>query len=552
MTDNFLRSIDWDTFNFATITQEIVDRIAEPTVKFFMAHTKAELLEGAVKRRVRLYPVSTTKDILESIQLAAREYWVEVAHPELGTTITYPGAFGKASETPPRISRRAPLIGEHNQEIYEELALSRKELLTLKQAKGYPAKLNKKSQRENLAKKPLAGIRVADFSWHGAGPLTTKFLVNHGAQVIKIEGRKRHDGMRLIQPFKDDIAGLNRSGEYNSYNTGKLSVTLNLAHPKGVEVAKKFIAQADIVVENFSGGVMKRMGLDYKELKKIKPDIIMLSACMEGQTGPHAKQPGTGSQLTALSGFSHITGWPDRPPSDLDLYTDFVVPNFNALAILAALDYRDRTGKGQYFDMSQYESIMHCIAPILLDYAVNQRVAMRMGNRSAYAAPHGVYRCRGEDRWCAIAVFTDEEWQSFSKVIGNPAWTSKSKFNTLPTRKENEEELDSLVEEWTINHSAEEVMSLMQAAGVAAGVMETNEDLMEHDPQLRHRHFFSEVDHPEIGKHRIGGHSFVLSKLPYEVRRSPLLGEHNEYALKEFLGMSDEEIAELVIEGVVE
>ena len=202
--------------------------------------------------------------------------------------------------------------------------------------------------------------------------------------------------------------------------------------------------------------------------------------------------------------------------------------------------------------MSQYENGVHFMAPLILDYVVNQRVANRMGNRYPYAAPHGAYRCRGEDRWCAIAVFTDEEWQSFCKVIGNPAWTNDPKFSTLLARKENEEELDRLVEEWTINHSAEEVMSMMQAAGVAAGTVQTAEDLLEHDPQLKHRHFFWELEHPEIGKYRARRPPFMLSKSPCELRRAPLLGEHNEYVLKEILGMSDEEIAELVIEGVIE
>jgi len=175
-----------------------------------------------------------------------------------------------------------------------------------------------------------------------------------------------------------------------------------------------------------------------------------------------------------------------------------------------------------------------------------------MGNRLTYAAPHGAYRCRGEDRWCVIAVFTDEEWESFCRVIGNPAWSNDSKFTTLLARKKNEEELDRLVEEWTINYSPEEVMSMMQAAGVPAGVLETAEDMLEHDPQLKHRHYFWELDHPEVGKYRTARPSFVLSKTPYEMRRAPLLGEHNEYALKKVLGMSDEEIAELVIEGVTE
>ncbi len=403
-----------------------------------------------------------------------------------------------------------------------------------------------------MEKKPLEGIRVVDFSWVISGPLTTKTFSDHGAEVIKIEGRTRPDILRTGGPFKDGIPGLNRGGAFNEDNTGKLSVALNLAHPKGVEVAKRFVAWADIVVENFAGGSIKKMGLGYEELKKVKPDIIMLSTCMQGQTGPHATHPGYGFHLTALSGFSHIAGWPDRGPADLGAYTDYIAPRFNALAILAALSHRQRTGKGQYIDMSQYEDGIGFMAPLILDNVVNQRVARRMGNRYPDAAPHGAYRCRGDDRWCTIAVFTDEEWKSFDKVIGNPAWTNDSKFTTLLARKENEEELDSLVEEWTINYSPEEVMTMMQVVGVAAGVVETGEDLLEHDPQLRHRHLYWELEHPEVGKYRAAGPSFVLSKSPCELRRAPLLGEHNEYALREILGMSEEEIAELVIEGVVE
>ena len=553
MADDFLKGFDWDTFDFMTATQETIDRLEEPTRKFFMSHTKAELFEGALKHGVILYPVSTTKDILENAQLAARGYWVELEHPELGTTIAYPGAFARTSELPPRVSRRAPLIGEHNREVYEqESGLSKEELLTLRQAKGNPASPGTKSQQENPEKKLLEGIKVVDFSWNIAVPLVTKSFADYGAEVIKIESQSRPDQHRLAGPFKDGIVDMNRAGSFAQYHTSELDISLNLAHPKGVEIARRFVARADIVVENFAGGVIERLGLGYEELKEIKPDIIMLGSCMMGHTGPHATHPGFGTHLTALSGFNHITGWPDREPAWLAFYTDYIAPHFNALTILAALDYRRRTGKGQYIDMSQYENGAQFLSPLILDYAVNQRVANRIGNRSAGAAPHGAYRCRGEDRWCAIAVFTEEEWQSFSRVIDNPAWTGSSRFATLQARKENEDELDRLVEEWTINHPAEEVMTVMQSAGVAAGALETGEDLLEHDPQLRHRHFFRELDHPEIGKYYAWGPAFVLSKSPCELRRAPLLGEHNEYALKELLGMSDEEIAELVIEGVFE
>jgi len=381
---------------------------------------------------------------------------------------------------------------------------------------------------------------------------------------------------------------------------------------------------------------------------------------MQGQTGPHANHPGYGTQLVNLAGFSNISGWPDREPAGIGPYTDYVAPRFSLLAIMAALDYRRRTGKGQYIDLSQYESAIHFMSPLIMDNVVNGRVATRMGNhspyaaphgaypclsrhkdrwcaiavytdeewqsfcrvignpawtrearfstllarrqneeelnrlveewtinllpedvvrrmqeaevpagvlqsgkdflkrkpelknRSPYAAPHGAYRCRWEDRWCVIAVFTDEEWESFCRVIGDPAWTKDPRFVTLQERKENEEELDGLVAEWTINHSPEEVMSMMQGAGVAAGVVETGEDMMEYDPQLRHRRLFRELEHPEIGRYRGVTPSFVLSKCPCEIRRAPLMGEHNEYTLKKVLGMSDEEVDGLITEGVIE
>jgi len=492
-----------------------------------------------------------------------------------------------------------------------------------------------------LGKKLLDGIKVADFCRVIVGPLTTKVLADYGAEVIKIESRKAIDLYRTFGPEPD------LSGHFTQWNTNKRSVTIDLTHPKGVEIAKRIVAWADIVVENYAGGVMQRLGLGYEELKKVKPDIIMLSSCMQGQTGPYAQHPGMGFQLSALSGFSHITGWPDRPPPELGVYTDFITPQYNVSILLAALLYRQRTGKGLYIDMSQYETGVQFMAPLILDYTVNGRVANRMGNRSDYAAPHnayrcrdectwcgidlstdknwegfckiidnptwtkdpkfstpqarkeneaeldslveewtinytpeqvllmmqkaevtvdrlptgkyepgrnphGTYRCQNEERWCAIAVSTDEEWKSFCNVIGNPVWTEDPKFSTLLARKENEEELDRLVEEWTINRSAEEVMTMMQEGGVAAGILETGEDQLEHDPQTRHRQMFPELDHPKLGKHHAPASPFIMSKTPCEIRRAPLLGEHNEYVLKEILGMSDEEIAQLVIEGVLD
>jgi len=394
-----------------------------------------------------------------------------------------------------------------------------------------------------MKKRLLEGIRVVDFTWHLTGPLTTKHLSDLGAEVIIVESRKRPGWER----------GAPRTSSTDQFCTCKLSVTLNTRDSRGLELVKRLIAKSDIVVENFAGGAMERMGLGYEVLKEIKPDIIMLSSSMQGQTGPHYNHPGSGHKLTALAGFSNILGWPDREPGYIAAYTDFIAPRYNIIAIMAALEYRRRTGKGQYLDVSQYEAGIQFMAPLVLDYVVNKRVVGRMGNQCPYAAPHNAYRCQGEDRWCAIAVFTDEEWESFCKVIGNPALANDPRFATLLARKENEEELDRLVNEWTVNHSAEEVMDMMQAAGVAAGVVETGEDLLDKDPQYKHRQTFREVEYPGIGKYRtqVGAH-FLLSKYAYDIKRAPLLGEHNEYVLKELLGIPDDEFDKLVKEGVID
>ena len=401
--------------------------------------------------------------------------------------------------------------------------------------------------------KLLEGVRVIDFTWAFVGPQTTKSLADCGAEVIRVESATRPGFWRTTGPYKDNEPGLDRGIPFAHFNTNKLSVTLNLAIPRGIEVVKKLIATADIVVDNFAGGTMERMGLGYGVLKEIKPDIIMLSACMHGQTGPYAEHPGFGNQLTALCGFSHISGWPDREPVDLGAYTDLVAPQFNFYAVIAALDYRRRTGKGQYLDMSEYESGLQFLAPLLLDYTTNQRVADRMGNFCPYAAPHNVYPCKGVEEWCAIAVFNDQEWEDFCSVIGNPEWTADSKFKTLLDRKDNEEELDRHVAEWTLNYTPDEVMDMMQKAGIAAGARRTAAfDMGLNDENIRERGYYYELDHPVIGKYNARRPSFLLSKVDFEMRPAPLIGEHNEYVFKDILNMSDDEIEELVIEGVIE
>jgi crotonobetainyl-CoA:carnitine CoA-transferase CaiB-like acyl-CoA transferase len=403
-----------------------------------------------------------------------------------------------------------------------------------------------------MIKKVFEGLKVADFTWWVAGPLTTKALTDYGATVVRIESAKRPGGLRMTMPYRENKPGINRSGFYAFYNANKYSLGLELNQPKGVEIAKKLIAWSDVVVENFVPGVMERWGLGYEDLKKIKPDIIMLRVSNQGRGGPFSKLGGLGIQLSALGGFTHFTGWPDRDPlSFMFAYSDYFVPMLSIPLLCAALDYRRRTGKGQMIDISQTEICFQFLAPYILEYEVNGKESERRGNLHPYAAPHNAYRCKGDDRWCAIAVFTDEEWEAFGKVIGNPAWAKDPKFATLLSRKKNEAELDRLVEEWTVNHTAEEVMKLMQEAGVAAGVAQKAEDIY-NDPQLRQRNIFWKMNHKEIGEFTHMGQPSDLSKTPAEARMpAPCLGEHTDYVCKEILGLSEDEINNLLVEGII-
>lgn len=403
-----------------------------------------------------------------------------------------------------------------------------------------------------MQRDPFEEIKVLEFCWAGVGPFSLNYLAYYGAEIIKVETTLRPDITRTGPPYKDNVPGLERSAYFAwTHPVKKYDITLNLNHPTGIEIAKRLVARADIVGESFTSGKMEKFGLGYEDLKKIRQDIIMFRTCGYGNTGPLSGQPSTGFSLTTLSGFNNMCSWPDRPSSPLSgPYTDFIAPLFGGLALIAALDYRRRTGKGQCIDLSQHEAVINFITPLMLDYDVNQRELAPTGNQCVYAAPYGPYRCKGDDRWCAIAVSTDEEWGIFCNVIGNPAWTKDQKFSTLLSRLKNHHELDTLVEEWTINFEAKEVMAMMEAAGVPAGVVSNAQDLFE-DPQLKHYHHFHELDHPAMGKCAFyQGPGFRLSEADYEVARPPLLGEDNEYVYTKILGISDNDFVKWIQDGV--
>lgn len=402
--------------------------------------------------------------------------------------------------------------------------------------------------------KALAGIRVMEFAVFAAGPLVGKHLAEHGAEVIRVESRQSLDGFRVhYPPFKDNRPGIERGGSYALFNDQVLNVTLDLKNPKAVLLAHQLISRSDIVIENFAQGVMPRLGLGYNTLREIKPDIIVLSSCNQGQSGRRAAQRGFGSQLTSMSGFTHLTGYGKGQPPMLLFgpYVDFVAVGFGLIAVLAALDYRRRTGKGQHIDLSQYESGIQFIAPVLLDAQVNRRIHHPHGNRDPHAVPHGAYRCKGEDQWCVIAVFNDEEWHAFCRASEHPALEADSRFATHDARKAHEDELDRLIAEWTCHLAAGDIMKRLQAAGVRAGIVQSVEDLFS-CPQLVHRQQWRKLDHPEFGSYEYEAPPFILSETPADLsRRSPLLGEHNDYVFGEVAGLSRDEIQKLKEEGVI-
>jgi benzylsuccinate CoA-transferase BbsF subunit len=400
---------------------------------------------------------------------------------------------------------------------------------------------------------PLAGLKVADFSWVGVGPVTAKSLADHGATVVHVESLTRPETLRGAGPFKDNQPGVNRSAFFANFNSSKIGISLNLAVPEARAAARRLIGWADVMLESFTPGVVRRWGLDYESLREDHPSLVVFSTNMQGQTGPHAHQPGFGTVLACLAGFNHLTGWPDREPAGLyGAYTDFIAPRFAISVLLAALEHRWETGEGQYIDLSQYETALQFLAPVLLDYAANGRVAARIGNDDTAAAPHGALPSAGEDRWLAIAVGSDAEWRALVQALGDPEWTQERRFATILGRRRHAAELAERLATWTRIRTPREAMHALQAAGVPAGAVQTCDELHD-DPQLAHRGHFRRLRHPEIGEHAYDSPAFRLSRTPAVLSRpGPLLGQHNELVLKDLLGYSDDEIAELVIAGALE
>lgn len=401
---------------------------------------------------------------------------------------------------------------------------------------------------------PLEGIRIADFSWIHAGPQNTMWLAVMGAEVIKIESRQRTDLMRqYARAWSEERGGnINTSPIFAVLNYSKKSCTLNLSQPKGVEIAKEIVKRSDVVVESFGTGVMERFGLDYSDLKQIKPDIIMLSVAGFGSTGKYGVYRGNAPTTHAYSGLCSITGYLGDSANLMGaMWADHEAALMGAFAILSALHHRNNTGEGQYIDLSMTEVAISTIPEAVMDYTMNQHVREPMGNRDDIMAPHGCYRCKGEDKWVTVACSNDEEWHALIGAMGNPEWGNDERFADSYRRWMNQRELDEMVEQWTVERTPHEVMDILQAAGVAAGPSLNAAELL-HDPHLLERGFLAEFNHPEMGTGMLPRLPWIVNNTPTgHYKPAPLFGEDNDYVFRELLGMNEDEIDQLIQEKAI-
>jgi len=401
----------------------------------------------------------------------------------------------------------------------------------------------------------FAGLKILEFGGGAAGPLATRYFADHGATVVRVESRMRPDFIRLLRYQPGDPRGLDGSHMFAMVNANKLGIALNMNHPSARTVALRLVDWCDVLAENFAPGILARWGLDYPTLAARKPELIMISTCLNGQTGPDRNYPGFGGQGSALAGFNHLTGWPDREPlGPYGTITDSLAPRFVALLVASALLHRRRTGQGQYIDFSQVEGGIACLSENILTYTATGEILHRIGNRSRELAPHGVFRCapRGadDDRWLALVVHNEEDWRTLCRVMGEPAWATQERFATMAARLAHADELERQIESWTRQHDNEWLAARLCEAGLDAAPVWNFAELLA-DPQLAARGHFQAVKHPVIGEHLCERPAFRTSLGEAVIRRpAPCLGEHTEFVCRELLQMSAREYQELADAGV--
>jgi benzylsuccinate CoA-transferase BbsF subunit len=387
-----------------------------------------------------------------------------------------------------------------------------------------------------------------------AGPHLTQWLACLGAEVIKVETMLRLDFMRVVGiPPGIERGNVNAGTAFLSLNFNKKSVTLNMNQPKARELAKQLIRKSDVVTENFGGSVLERWGLSYDELKEIKPDIIVYAGSGYGRSGPHRARPAYAEIVEAFDGSTYLNGYPGSKPFTVGVspWTDATQAMHGAFAIMAALYHRRKTGEGQYIDAAMIEGSINFLGEMVMGYTMNGASGERTGNRDKMMAPHGCYRCKGNDEWVAIAVANNDEWQTFCEVIGHPEWSLREELAESSGRRNNQDELDALITGWTREHHQYEIMELLQKAGIAAGASLNIKDLVD-DPQLKARRFFIDMEHPVVGKLTLAGLPWrPADDAPADYSPAPLLGEQNFSVFGELLGLGQGEIERLIKEEVI-
>ena len=531
VADPSLRALDWEEYDLNLRNPDYgpfgVRQAEQICEKFFAGHTKEELFRYGLEHGAALAPVNSLEELVAFDHLQVRGFWQQHDGNRR------PGVWVKSPNVELGVHRKAPGLDEHGQEIRAWLKQPAK-------APEVPVELD--------GELPFAGVTVADFTWAGVGPISAKFLADHGADVISVESGTRPDMLRGSGPFKDGEPGWNRSQFYGDFNTSKRSLSLDLKQPAALDLARQLIKKSDVMIESFAPGAMQRMGLTYDKLIEHNPGLIMISTSLMGQTGPAARLAGFGYHAGAIAGFYEVTGWPDLGPNGPWVaYTDTIAPRFISALLVAALDHRRRTGRGSYFDLAQIETALQFLAPELSDLQENGYPAGRMGNRSRFAAPQGCYPCAGEDEWCAIAIDTQEQWQALCAELELQRVADLS----LEERQIRHDEIDARISRWTKPKDRYQVMEQLQALGVPAGVVQRSKDLLA-DPQYTHRGFYRWIEHPEMGEVPYAGHQYTVRGYDNAPRGpAPCLGADSFAVLSEVLGLGDEQIAAAYASGAI-
>jgi crotonobetainyl-CoA:carnitine CoA-transferase CaiB-like acyl-CoA transferase len=506
--DPALSGRDWTAYNHNTVTDDELRAIEAPIARYFAERTMTELYEIACDTNLMLAPANSPRELYASRQLEARGFF-----GPYGDVGRFPLSFVQV--------RGAAPVGPRPQQPHAPPFLSRS---------ATPTAVERDKNAEAAAGRAWTGTKILEFGSGAAGPIATRYFAEHGATVIKVESRTRPDFLRTYAISPNNPHGLEGGDMFDALNVGKLGITLNMKHPRGIEIAKRLAFEwCDAVTENFAPKAMRAFGMDYDTLAVARPDLVMLSACLQGQTGPHRDYPGFGGQGAALSGYNILTGWPDRDPlGPYATITDSLAPRFAAAALAAALLYRRRTGRGVYLDLSQVECAAWSLSPWLLDYETNGRVTIRNGNASDRATVHGVFPCSGDDRWVAIAAWDTEEAERLAKVTGDD------------------------LEAWTRARSAGDAARTLQAAGIEAVPVADFGDVYA-DEQLAHRGHFVRLTHPFMGDGAYERNGFHLSDASSGyTRTSPTLGQDNADVLGGILGLSAAEQEQLADEGALD